>query len=321
MKIFKENSSTSRLATTFAGFMLLSACAATTPQQLTDARAAYQRASTGPAAQHNPVDVHKAKTALDAAEKNFAEEEDSQKTVDLAYIAERTAQIAEARADAAMAEKQRSQATQTLGDTKDKIAAQREGELAQTREQLSASERDHAVQAQKTATERLAREHAEKNAAASAQDAAASAQKAAAAELAAKEANDALAKLAAKEEERGMVITLSGSVLFRSNKSELMPGAQKRLDQVAEALAAKDRDVVVEGHTDSQGKQANNMELSQRRAESVRTYLISRGLPAEKIQARGMGPDRPIAENTNAEGRANNRRVEIVISKVATAAR
>ena len=311
----------SGFAWSFATLLFVGGCAATPPQQLKDARVAYQRASTGPAAQHTPADLHKAKTALDTAEKNFAEEEGSQKTVDLAYIAERTAQIAEARAEGAIAEKERAKATQDLGNTKDQIAKQREGELLQTREQLSAAERGQAQQAELTAAERLARQQAEQNAATADQKAAASDQKAAAAELAAKEANDALAKLAAKEEERGMVITLSGSVLFRSNKSELMPSAQKRLDQVAEALVSKNREVVVEGHTDSQGTQAKNVDLSQRRAESVRAYLISRGLEAQKIQAHGMGPDRPIAENTNAEGRANNRRVEIVIAKAPTVVR
>jgi outer membrane protein OmpA-like peptidoglycan-associated protein len=62
------------------------------------------------------------------------------------------------------------------------------------------------------------------------------------------------------------------------------------------------------------------MDLSQRRAESVRTYLISRGLPPEQVVAKGMGPDRPIADNSSAEGRANNRRVEIVVSKSARSA-
>ena len=62
------------------------------------------------------------------------------------------------------------------------------------------------------------------------------------------------------------------------------------------------------------GKRAD-CRLSQRRADSVRTYLVSRGFPSEKISARGIGPDRPIAENKSAEGRANNRRVEIVIAK------
>ena len=117
-----------------------------------------------------------------------------------------------------------------------------------------------------------------------------------------------------------MVITLSGSVLFRSNDAMLLPASQDRLNQVADALLARKRDVIVEGHTDSKGSQVSNMNLSQRRAESVRSYLVSRGFPAEKIQARGIGPDRPIAENKNAEGRANNRRVEIIIAKNPSAA-
>ena len=72
---------------------------------------------------------------------------------------------------------------------------------------------------------------------------------------------------------------------------------------------------MIEGYTGSKGSQSTNMTLSQRRADAVLVYLVSRGFPGDKIQARGMGPDRPIAENTSAEGRANNRRVEIVIAK------
>ena len=115
-----------------------------------------------------------------------------------------------------------------------------------------------------------------------------------------------------------MVITLSGSVLFATNQSALLPGAQARLDDVAGALmAAKERSVLVEGHTDSRGSQDTNLALSQRRAESVRSYLVSRGYPAEKIEARGIGQERPVAENGTAEGRANNRRVEIVVQRSA----
>ncbi len=277
------------------------ACATTTPVELTNARLAYDRASTGPAAQYTPTDLHKAKTALDKAEQNFVEEEGSQKTIDLAYLAERSSQIAEARADAAIAEKNAAKANKDFGDKQGQMVRQTQGNLVKTREELAEAERGRAEQAKKTDAERLARQEAEKQAALSEQKAAA--------------ANDALAKLAAKEEERGLVITLSGSVLFRSNDAALLPAAQTRLDQVAEALVAKNRDVVVEGYTDSKGSLATNMSLSQRRAESVRSYLVSRGFPTEKIQARGLGPDRPIAENTSAEGRANNRRVEIVISK------
>jgi outer membrane protein OmpA-like peptidoglycan-associated protein len=113
-----------------------------------------------------------------------------------------------------------------------------------------------------------------------------------------------------------MVITLSGSVLFATNQSALLPGAQARLDDVAGALmAAKERNVLVEGHTDSRGGRDANIALSQRRAEAVRSYLMSRGYPSDKIAARGIGQERPVAENGTAEGRANNRRVEIVVER------
>ena len=129
-----------------------------------------------------------------------------------------------------------------------------------------------------------------------------------------------LAKLAAvKEEERGLVITLSGSVLFRSAESTLLSSAQVKLDQVANALlAVRARNLIVEGHTDSQGSASYNQGLSQRRADAVRDYLVQRGYPADRIQARGKGKGSPIADNASPEGRANNRRVEIIIERMQT---
>ena len=125
---------------------------------------------------------------------------------------------------------------------------------------------------------------------------------------------DALGKVAAvKREARGMVITLSGSVLFASGKSELLPSAQQRLDQVAQALKASDRTILVEGYSDSRGSVTGNQQLSQRRAQAVLDYLVPRGVQAGRIRAVGEGSNRPIAENTTSEGRANNRRVEIVV--------
>jgi outer membrane protein OmpA-like peptidoglycan-associated protein len=294
-------------ATIFVATLTI-ACATATPLELQHARVAYSRASAGPAAQMTPSDLHKAKTALDRAEQSFADDRDSQATIDFAYVAERTAQIAEAHAETALAEKRISKAKQELGERQGEIAKATQGALANTREQLGQAERGKAQQTQEANAERTAREQAD-------QKADASERKAAASEEKAQEANAALARLAAKEEERGMVITLSGSVLFRSNDTTLLPAAQTRLDQVAEALVAKGQNVIIEGYTDSKGSQSSNMTLSQRRADAVRTYLISRGFPQDKILARGMGPDRPIADNTSTEGRANNRRVEIVIAK------
>ena len=127
----------------------------------------------------------------------------------------------------------------------------------------------------------------------------------------------ALAELAAvKEEERGLVITLSGSVLFASNESTLLPAAQDRLNKVADALlVTKERQLIIEGFTDSQGSSEYNIALSQRRADTVRSYLISRGYPGALINTQGIGEERPVANNNSAEGRANNRRVEIVVER------
>lgn len=132
--------------------------------------------------------------------------------------------------------------------------------------------------------------------------------------------NAALAELAkiasVKEEERGLVLTLSGSILFRTAESNLLPTARVKLDQVAKALQSiHARNLIVEGHTDSQGSEVYNQDLSQRRADAVRDYLVQRGYPADRIQSRGRGEGSPIGNNTSAEGRANNRRVEIVIER------
>jgi outer membrane protein OmpA-like peptidoglycan-associated protein len=81
------------------------------------------------------------------------------------------------------------------------------------------------------------------------------------------------------------------------------------------ALTRQDAEskITVEGHTDSQGVASYNQDLSQRRAQSVRDYLVSRGIATDRITAQGFGLTRPIADNGSPEGRANNRRVEIIV--------
>jgi outer membrane protein OmpA-like peptidoglycan-associated protein len=118
-----------------------------------------------------------------------------------------------------------------------------------------------------------------------------------------------------KQESRGMVITLSGSVLFASNESTLLPAAVLKLNDVAEALVKgnPDANITIEGHTDSQGSHDYNVNLGQKRADAVKAQLVSRGVASDRIKAVGIGPDRPVADNRSAEGRANNRRVEIVV--------
>lgn len=130
------------------------------------------------------------------------------------------------------------------------------------------------------------------------------------------ESRDAeLSALRAEMTERGAVVTL-GNVLFVTGKSDLLPGAQSTVDRLARYLTEyREKTVLIEGHTDSTGTDAINLRLSQDRAESVRLALISRGIDPSRITATGLGSSRPVASNATAEGRQQNRRVEIVIQE------
>ncbi len=130
-------------------------------------------------------------------------------------------------------------------------------------------------------------------------------------------AREALEQVASvKQEARGWVVTLNGSVLFGFDDSSLLPDARRRLDVVANVLKqSPEQRFRIEGYTDSVGSDAYNLELSQRRAESVRGYLIAQGIDPLQLSAAGYGENGAIADNRSAEGRANNRRVEIVLPK------
>lgn len=284
---------TLRYLTLLAGIGSGLSCAATAPTELTQARTAYQRASTGPASKAAPAEVHVAGQALAQAEKSFRDDDDPFKTRDLAYVASRKAMLAEATASIIAQQKTQANAQTDFQTTQGKI-------VTQTRSALDASQRDAALVADKLAIETAARVAAEQRAAT---------------------AQAALAKLASvKDEPRGLVITLSGSVLFASGKSALLVDARARLDQVSEVLlTTRERNLLIEGHTDSQGSEGSNVTLSQNRANAVRDYILSRGYGADLVKAVGLGEGNPVADNGNAEGRANNRRVEIIIQPLPVA--
>jgi outer membrane protein OmpA-like peptidoglycan-associated protein len=112
------------------------------------------------------------------------------------------------------------------------------------------------------------------------------------------------------------VITLSSNVLFAYNKSDLTPEARSELDSLLPKLQSADVvSVKVVGHTDSQGSDAYNQKLSERRASSVAAYLLSRGLAPNKLTSEGRGETQPVADNDTEEGRAKNRRVELHINR------
>ena len=288
---------------TLALTTLLVACGtALPPQDLVQARAELARASAGKAGQLQPAQVYEAKQALDAAEAKFKNEGVAPQTTDLAYVALRKAQLAEAQADVTMARQAYEQADKDMRALTGRALENYQRKVA---EQQADLEKQKQQTEQEKANAAQARADAEKEHAARLE-----------AERRMKQAIEDLAKIAAiKEESRGMVITLTGNVLFTSGKWDLLPGAQIKLNEVAEALKAqKDRDIVVEGHTDNQGTVQTNLELGQKRAEAVRGYIVSRGVDAARITASGIGQARPLVDNSTPENRANNRRVEIVIS-------
>jgi outer membrane protein OmpA-like peptidoglycan-associated protein len=118
----------------------------------------------------------------------------------------------------------------------------------------------------------------------------------------------------ARSTDRGLVLTL-GDVLFETAKADLKAGSVADLDQLATFLSKyPDRSVVIEGHTDSVGGEDYNLGLSQRRAESVRSYLMRHGVDPSRVTTQGMGESAPVASNESAGGRQQNRRVEIIVS-------
>lgn len=101
-------------------------------------------------------------------------------------------------------------------------------------------------------------------------------------------------------------------VNFDYDKATLRPEAHAKLDEAAASLQAwGEGKVEVAGHTDSRGSEAYNMGLSLRRAEAVRTYLIDKGIPADRLVTKGYGESQPVADNATKEGRYQNRRVEL----------
>lgn len=124
-----------------------------------------------------------------------------------------------------------------------------------------------------------------------------------------------------RQEARGLVLTLPGSVYFAVNKSIVQPAMRSRLTEIARALstAGDDSSILIEGHTDSDGSNEYNLELSRLRAEAVRSILVAGGVPSGRIETQGYGETRPIASNSTSTGKAQNRRVEIVLQGSAAA--
>jgi outer membrane protein OmpA-like peptidoglycan-associated protein len=258
---------------------LLACGADLAPRELLDARQAYEKAKTGTASKYALAELETAKQALQEANTAFEDGED-EKVADLAYVAERKSQLAEAAGELEQANQDRASALASEQKAQEDYQSATEKELRTSRKAIE--------------EEKAKRKAAEERA------------KAAMASL------EEMGKV--KEEARGTVITLDGSVLFASGKYELLPIARSKLTDIAHALRDQGyKKITVEGHTDSRGSETTNTALSENRAMSVRTLMVSEGIDPSKITSVGLGEQRPVADNESAEGRANNRRVEIIV--------
>jgi outer membrane protein OmpA-like peptidoglycan-associated protein len=287
----------SRWAPSVLAALLLAACATTSPQSesaLAQAQSAVQTLESDPlAAQTAGKPLQDARDALAAAIKAQQDHRPPDEVVHLAYLARRRAEIGEAIVAETRARNQMADAQARRDQV---LMATREREAAAARAQASSAE------AQAAAAQNQALTARDQAAAANDQAAAARAQ---------------LADLQAKQTERGMVLTLGSNVLFDTNSETLKPGAGEALNRVAQFLQTQPGvKLRIEGHTDSRGSDSYNEALSQRRAQAVASALMARGIDASRLQAVGRGMEVPVATNDTAEGRQQNRRVELIFSNL-----
>jgi outer membrane protein OmpA-like peptidoglycan-associated protein len=248
----------------------------------------------------------KRKGEEDAAAANAAREAQAKAQAEAEARRRAEAEQARAQAEAAKAEAERMKAeaekaareaaTQREAAEKAKQEADAARAAAEAQQQTLAAEADRARKAADEADK--LRQQAEKDKA----------------DLRARLLAQLNAVLATRDSARGLIANMS-DVLFKTGSFELLAGARERLAKVSGiVLAYPGLHLDVEGHTDSVGGDDYNMQLSQRRAQSVRDYLIQQGVAEASIAARGLGKTTPVATNDTAEGRQQNRRVELVLS-------
>jgi outer membrane protein OmpA-like peptidoglycan-associated protein len=281
--------------------MLVAACSTTptTTSRLDQARGDYMAAQSNPSVAANaPLEFKAATEALDKANAAAARRESLDTIDQLAYVA-----------------KQKIATAQEVAKGKNAEAAA--ADAARQRDQLRLAERTQEADAAKAQADQS---RAQADAARAQAEQARAQADAAANQAAAVTARNAtleqqLADLQAKKTDRGIIITFS-DVLFNVDRAELSADGMRTAQKLADILAQDPQGVVmVEGFTDSTGTPSHNLELSQRRAESVRNALMGMGVQRDRIATRGYGEAFPVASNDNAGNRQLNRRVEIVLSQ------
>ncbi len=251
---------------------------------LTSAREAYATASNDPSVVANaPVALQEAEEALRRAMAVWEGKEDTDKVDHYAYLAHQRVRIAEEQAKQRAAEKD----IENVRNERQAVVLEARAAEAESAEARAAAERQRAEAARAEAEAALARAN----------------------ELAA-QVNDLQAELT----KRGLVLTL-GDVLFDTGQASLKPGAARTTAALVTFLNENpERNVLIEGYTDSVGSDESNLSLSQRRADAVRAALVGQGIAGSRIRTQGYGEAYPVADNSIPAGRQQNRRVEIVIS-------
>jgi outer membrane protein OmpA-like peptidoglycan-associated protein len=289
------NSSRTLVAVVVAS-ALLTACA-TAPSQPAGAAEVRSKLSQLQAdpnlGSRAPIAIKEAEIAVLAAEQPQSDASLAQHRV---YMADRKVETARAQAETRFAEDQRPALSQQRERAR-LDSRTREADAART--QVAVARADSAEQ-------KLAAEEA-RGAANDAQVAAMMSERQAA------ELQRQIDELNARPTDRGLVVTL-GDVLFVSGQADLKGSATGNLNKLAAFLNEyPSRTVVIEGHTDSVGSEDYNQGLSQRRADSVKTYLVGQGIGSARLAAAGKGENAPVAVNDSAAGRQQNRRVEVII--------
>lgn len=267
-------------------------------EPLEQARADIRRLEQDPLAnQAASSDLAAARDALMQADNAYEDKEDLDVIEHYAYVAQRHADVGEQRIEEAHA--------------RETVA---QGELERNRVLLQSREREAQRLAEQNRVAQSRNQEAEQRNLALATQAEAAQRQAAEASQRAQQLESELSNLQAKQTERGLVLTL-GDVLFDTAQATLKPGAASTMDRLAQFMRDYgERQVKVEGHTDSRGDETYNIGLSERRARAVRDALVERGIDAQRIRTIGLGEGYPVASNDTQAGMQQNRRVEIVIS-------
>ncbi len=283
--------------------VLLTACATAPlkPDGAAQARDKLTQLQSDPnLATRAPLAMKDAETAVRAAEQPQADKELGAYRV---YLADRKIDTARAQAETSLAEDQRPALT-----------AQRESARLDARTREADTARGEVAMARaEGAEQKVAADHARDDADAATLAAASSKQQA-------EELQRQIEVLQARPTDRGLVVTL-GDVLFGSGRAELKAGSAGNLNKLVVFLNTyPDRTAVIQGYTDSLGSEDYNQGLSERRADSVKSYLAEQGISSIRLSASGKGESDPVADNGSASGRQQNRRVEVIISNPPAAA-